>query len=162
VWLCFKIVYLVAVINTAWSTVSIEFCTGKNFRILLCPRTIWPDPARARSLSTNMLPVPHLSPTFFYSSPNEARSIYNLPWLSYHEYIFLLIQRQYSLSELFIDVLKTSQVILAFGERYKDIGWQVCKVLSRIISGRGQLRKSPRKSSRWDLFPEPDCVTSIR
>jgi hypothetical protein len=26
----------------------------------------------------------------------------------------------------------------------------------------GQLRKSPRKSSRWDLFPETDFVTSIR
>jgi hypothetical protein len=51
---------------------------------------------------------------------------------------------------------------LASGERYKDIGCQVCKVLSRTISRRGQLRKSPRKSSRWDLFPEPDCVTSMR
>jgi hypothetical protein len=50
---------------------------------------------------------------------------------------------------------------VAFEERYKDIGCQVCKVLYRTISGRGQLRKSPRKSSRWDLFPEPDCVTSI-
>jgi hypothetical protein len=49
-----------------------------------------------------------------------------------------------------------------FEERYKDIGCQVCKVLSRTISGRGQLRKSPRKSSWWDLFPEPDSVTSIR
>jgi hypothetical protein len=35
-------------------------------------------------------------------------------------------------------------------------------VLCRTISGRGQLRKSPRKSSRWDLFPEPDSVTSRR
>jgi hypothetical protein len=35
-------------------------------------------------------------------------------------------------------------------------------MLSRTISGRGQLQKSPRKSSRWDLFPVPDCVTSIR
>jgi hypothetical protein len=40
--------------------------------------------ARTRSLSSNMLPGPHLSPTSIYSSPNEARSIYYLPWLSYH------------------------------------------------------------------------------
>jgi hypothetical protein len=48
------------------------------------PRIIWPDPARARSLSSNMLPVPHLSTTSFYSILNEARSIYNLPSLSIH------------------------------------------------------------------------------
>jgi hypothetical protein len=60
------------------------------------------------------------------------------------------------------DALKTFQVILTFEERYKYIGCQVCKVLSRTISWRGQLRKSPRKSSPWDLFPEPDCVTSMR
>jgi hypothetical protein len=64
--------------------------------------------------------------------------------------------------EWFNDALRTSEVILTFEERYKDIGCQICKALSRTISGRGQLRNSPRKSSRWDLFPEPDCVTSIR
>jgi hypothetical protein len=39
-----------------------------------------------------------------------------------------------------------------FEERYKDAGCRVCKVLC----GRGQLRKSSRKSSSSDLFPEPD------
>jgi hypothetical protein len=109
-----------------------------------------------------MLPVPHLSPTSFcsiYSSLNEARLIYNLPWLSYHKYIFLLMHKcQQSLNELFNDALRTSEVILAF----VDIGCQVCKVLFRTISGTGQPRKCPRQSSRWDLFPEPDCVTSVR
>jgi hypothetical protein len=66
------------------------------------------------------------------------------------------------MNELFNDALRTSEVILAFEERYKDIGCNIYKVLSRNISERGQLQKSPRKSSRWDLFPEPDCVTSIR
>jgi hypothetical protein len=51
---------------------------------------------------------------------------------------------------------------MALEELYKDIECQVCKVLSQTISRRGQVRKSPRKSCRWDLFPEPDCVTSIR
>jgi hypothetical protein len=67
---------------------------------------------------------------------------------------------QQSLNEFFNDVLKTSRVILEFEERYKHIGCQVCKVLYRTISGRGKLRKSQRKSNWWDLFPEPDCVTS--
>jgi hypothetical protein len=35
--------------------------------------------SRARTLSSNMLLVPHLSPTSFYSNPNEARSICNCP-----------------------------------------------------------------------------------
>jgi hypothetical protein len=51
---------------------------------------------------------------------------------------------------------------LGFEERYKIIGRQVCKVLFRIIFGREQLRKFPKISSQWDLFPEPDCVTSTR
>jgi hypothetical protein len=56
----------------------LEVCTGRNFRISPGPSTIWPVAAQARSLSSNMLPLPHLSPTYFYSSPNEARYIYNL------------------------------------------------------------------------------------
>jgi hypothetical protein len=67
----------------------------------------------------------------------------------------------YSFTKLFNDVLKTYEVTLAFEERYKDIWCQVCKVLPRTISGRGQRRKSPIKLSWWDLFPEPDSVTSI-
>jgi hypothetical protein len=51
---------------------------------------------------------------------------------------------------------------LAFEEQYKDIECQVCKVLPQTISVRGQLWKSLRKSSRWDLFPESDSVASIR
>jgi hypothetical protein len=39
---------------------------------------VWPEDhlARAVGLSSNVLPAPQLSPTFFYSNPNEARSIY--------------------------------------------------------------------------------------
>jgi hypothetical protein len=33
-------------------------------------------------------------------------------------------------------------------------------VLSRTVFGREELRKSPRKSSLWDLFAEPECVSS--
>jgi hypothetical protein len=43
------------------------------------PRTISPDPAQARSLPPNMLPVPDRRSTSFYSSPNEARCIYKRP-----------------------------------------------------------------------------------
>jgi hypothetical protein len=65
---------------------------------------------------------------------------------------------------LFNDAVTASEVILSFEERYKDIGCQVCKVLSLKLfrGGGGQLRKSPRKECRRDLFPEPDCVTNIR
>jgi hypothetical protein len=77
--------------------------------------------------------------------------------------MFLLVHKcQQSLNELFNDALKAAQVILEFEERYKDIGCQVCTVLSRTVSGRGQLRKSAKKSSRWDWFRKTDCVTSIR
>lgn len=55
----------------SWAEI-LEFLSG--------PRSIL---ARAQSLSSDMLPVPHLSPTPFYSSQNEVRSIYYLPWLSY-------------------------------------------------------------------------------
>jgi hypothetical protein len=34
---------------------------------------------------------------------------------------------------------------LAFEKRYKGIGCQVCKVLSRTVCGRGQQQKSPEK-----------------
>jgi hypothetical protein len=44
-----------------------------------------------------------------------------------------------SLNELFNDALRISEVILAFEEWYKEIGCQVCKVLSGTISGRRQL-----------------------
>jgi hypothetical protein len=75
-------------------------------------------------------------------------------------YIFLLKHKcQLSFNELLNDALRTSEVILAFEEHYQNIGCQVCKVPSRTISGRGQLQKSPRKSSRWDFFPEPDGIT---
>jgi hypothetical protein len=51
---------------------------------------------------------------------------------------------------------------LGFEEWWKDIGCKVCNVLSRTNSGTGRLPKSPRKSGRSDLFPEPDCITNIR
>jgi hypothetical protein len=44
----------------------------------------------------------------------------------------------------------------------KHIRCQVCKMLSGTISGMGQLRKSPRKSSRADLFLKDDCVTNVK
>jgi hypothetical protein len=47
-------------------------------------------------------------------------------------------------------------------ERHKDIGCQICKVLSRTISGGwGHQRKFLRKASRWHLFLEPSCATSM-
>jgi hypothetical protein len=73
---------------------------------------------------------------------------------------FWCIKASKPFNELLNDALRTSEVILTFEERYKDIG-----CLQGVISNcfwEGALRKSPRKSSRWDLFPEPDCVTSIR
>jgi hypothetical protein len=65
------------------------------------------------------------------------------------------------LNESFNNALRTSGVIFAFEEWYKDIRCQVCKMLSWTIYGRGQIWKSQRKSSSWDSFPDPDCVTSI-
>jgi hypothetical protein len=53
------------------------------------------------------------------------------------------------LNELYNDVLRTSEIILASEEQYKNIECQVCKVLSHTISGKGKLRKSPKKSSWW-------------
>jgi hypothetical protein len=52
---------------------------------------------------------------------------------------------QLSLNELFNDALRTCEVILAFEERYKDIGCHVCKVLSRTVSGRGEATKIPEE-----------------
>jgi hypothetical protein len=42
----------------------------------------------ARPEAHQMLPEPERSPTSFHSSPNEARSIYNTPWLSCQWYMF--------------------------------------------------------------------------
>jgi hypothetical protein len=49
------------------------------------------------------------------------------------------------LNELFNDALRTSEVILAFEEWYKDSRCQVCKVLSQSISGRWAATKIPEK-----------------
>jgi hypothetical protein len=49
------------------------------------------------------------------------------------------------LNELLNDALKTTQVILAFETQYKDMGCQVCKVLSGTISGTGAATKIPEK-----------------
>jgi hypothetical protein len=54
--------------------------------------------------------------------------------------------------ELFNDALRTSAIILSFEERYKNIGYQVCVVLSRTISGAEQLQKYLRKSSWWIFY----------
>jgi hypothetical protein len=40
---------------------------------------------------------------------------------------------------IFNDTERTSEMILAFEEQYKDIGRKVCKVLSRTVCGMGQL-----------------------
>jgi hypothetical protein len=69
---------------------------------------------------------------------------------------------QSPLNEAFNDALKTSDFLLAFEERYKDVACQVCKALSRAISRRRKPRKSPTKSRRWDLLPEAECVTIKR
>jgi hypothetical protein len=45
------------------------------------------------------------------------------------------------LNDLFNDALKTAHFILALGEEYKDMGYQVFKVLSRTIFGTGQRRQ---------------------
>jgi hypothetical protein len=56
--------------------------------------------------------------------------------------MFLLMHKcQQSLNELFNDALRTYEVNLAFQERYKDIGCQVCKMLFLTISGRGAATK---------------------
>jgi hypothetical protein len=55
------------------------------------------------------------------------------------------------LNGLFNNSYWTSEIILAFQQRYKDIGCQVCNVLSRIISGIEQPRKSPRRSGRCPI-----------
>jgi hypothetical protein len=54
-----------------------EVCTGRNFRISPGPArgAFGPSPKFVFKYVTR----PHLSPTPFYSSPNEVRSIYNLP-----------------------------------------------------------------------------------
>jgi uncharacterized protein YpbB len=52
---------------------------------------------------------------------------------------------QQYLNELFNDALKTSEVILAFEEWYKDIGCQVCKVLSKTFSGKTTKTKTPEQ-----------------
>jgi hypothetical protein len=45
------------------------------------------------------------------------------------------------------DAVRTAEVILAFEERYKDIGYQVCKVLSRTISGTGSYENPEKMKS---------------
>lgn len=95
------------------------------------------------------------------SIPKGAPSIYML-WLS--RFLHCKNSSNPPTNKIFNDVLGTSAVIMAFYRRYKDIGCQIREVFSRSISGRGrgeQLRMSPRKSSRWDLLPEPYCVRSI-
>lgn len=59
---------------------------GLKFQNFTWPmlRTVWSDAIQAWSSSSNMLPISHLSPASIYSSSNEAQSVYNLLWLSYH------------------------------------------------------------------------------
>jgi hypothetical protein len=55
----------------------------------------------------------------------------------------------------YLKALLNTLIYLAFEARHKDIGQEVCTVIFRTSSGRGQLRKSPRKSRRWDLLRSP-------
>jgi hypothetical protein len=45
------------------------------------------------------------------------------------------------LNELFNDAIRTSDVILVFEEQYKDVGYQVYKVLSQTVSENPQENK---------------------
>jgi hypothetical protein len=89
-----------------------------------------------------MFPIPHLSPNSFHSNPNEARSIFNLPWLSLSSCMLLLVHKcLQSLNELFNDTVwtpevtfapveryRTPEVTFALVERYRVVGCQVWKV----------------------------------
>lgn len=55
---------------------------------------------------------------------------------------------------------RENQITLAFEGLYRDTGSQVCVMLPLTISAVVQLRKSPRKSTRLDLVPKPNYVTS--
>jgi hypothetical protein len=46
------------------------------------------------------------------------------------------------LNDIYNHALSTSELMLELMERYKDMGHQICRVLSRTISGKGQLQKS--------------------
>jgi hypothetical protein len=133
---------------------ELKVCTGQNFRIS-------PGPARGASGPSSKFVFKYVTrtppkPDFLLFQP-EWSPIYLQPALTIASLRHFYFNAQLPvILELFNAALRTSEVILAFEERYKDIRCQVWKVLSRTISGRGQLRKSPRKSSRWDLFPEPD------
>jgi hypothetical protein len=143
------------------SSQPIDTCTDRNFRI--SPGSAWkafgPSPKFIFKYVTRTPPEldfllfqPEWNPIYLQS----ALTIVSLIKFSFNAHMPV------NFNELFKDTVRESVVILELEERYKDIRSQVCKVLSRTISGRGQLRKSLGKLSRWDLFPEPDSVRSIR
>jgi hypothetical protein len=62
------------------------------------------------------------------------------------------------LGALFQVILRTVEfrIVVAFGERCRDIYAQGVRMLPRTFHRRRQLRKSSRKSDWGDLFPVPD------
>jgi hypothetical protein len=66
-------------IRCPFSSAILAMCRGLNFRDSSGParRTFKPS-----FKFIFLFPVPYQSPASFYSSPNEARSVYSLPWLS--------------------------------------------------------------------------------
>jgi hypothetical protein len=130
----------------------LEVCTGRNFRIL-------PSPARGAF-------GPNLK---FTHTPPEPDFLFLQPEWSpiYLQYALTIVSLVHFSFNACMPVILGWIIKWRWGyfgvwgtlQRYR---MPSCKVLCRTISGREQLWKSPRKSSRWDLFPEPDCVTSIR
>jgi hypothetical protein len=130
------------------------------------PGPVWRDEhlALARSLSAVMLPVPNLSRTSFHSSPMYlqcALTVMSLIRPSFRVLIPAIF------NELLKDAVRTSEVILAFGEQH-SMGYQIWKTISRTISktlsrstsGKKKLSKSPEIQVGGIGCPEPDCVRS--
>jgi hypothetical protein len=103
-----------------------------------------------------MLLVAHLSPTSFYSNPNEVRTIYNLPYCVINTCFFSCINASNPWMNHLTTVWEHLRLFWRLGNGTKISDAKFVRCYLKLF------RKSPRKSSRWDLFPEPDCVTSTR
>jgi hypothetical protein len=87
------------------TTLRLGVCTGPNFRILLGQaRGRLARSSRSPELYSDMLCLPHLSPTSIHSSPNEAQSIYN-PSYRIINILILMHKCQQSLNK-FLTTLK--------------------------------------------------------
>jgi hypothetical protein len=126
--------------------------TGPKFYNFIRPRPrfVWPFPARTRSLSSDVI---HTTPKddFILFQPKWSPVCLEPPVTIVRFNTFPLINKsQQSLSELFNDALKTSEITLAFEERYKGIGYQVCKTLS--IFCRGSYKNFRENQVGWVYF----------